>query len=77
MRSKPEGDGLVSNAEVLAWLKEKNFEMSRKDVPDGVIKTPSSTANVARDVREYIESSPAGKLNQFFYQDSFSLFCCL
>ncbi|PXF49472.1 hypothetical protein BWQ96_00788 [Gracilariopsis chorda] len=61
--SNPDGDGLLTNAEVHEWLKEKKFETARRDVPEGVIKPPHSTASISRQVRQYIESSPAGNVS--------------
>lgn len=58
--SGPEGDGLVTNAEVQAWLREKNFEIDKRDLKKGTIRPPCSTASVARDIREYLETSPSG-----------------
>lgn len=60
--SRAEGDGLLTNAEVRAWLKDKNFEVYRRDVEETAIRPPSSTATVARDVRQYIETSPAANV---------------
>lgn len=58
--SGPEGDGLLTNAEVQAWLKEKNFEIDKRDLKKGAIRPPSSIASLSRDVRQYLESSPSG-----------------
>lgn len=57
--SRPEGDGLLTNAEVRLWLKEKNFEVQRRDLAATAIRPPSSTATLAKDLRLYLESSPS------------------
>lgn len=62
--SGPEGDGLLTNAEVQEWLKEKNFEIDKRDLVKGEIRPASSIANLSRDVRQYLESSPSGKLHK-------------
>ncbi|KAI0563135.1 RNA polymerase Rpb4 [Gracilaria domingensis] len=61
--SNPEGDGLLTNAEVREWLKEKKFETERRHVPEGVIKPPPGTASISKQVRKYIEASPAGNVS--------------
>lgn len=58
--SGPEGDGLVTNAEVHAWLREKKFDVPKEEQPSGSIKPADNVAEIARDIRRYIESSPAG-----------------
>lgn len=62
--SGPEGDGLLTNAEVREWLKEKNFEIDKRDLVKGEIRPASSIANLSRDLRQYLESSPSGKLHE-------------
>lgn len=57
--SGPEGDGLLTNAEVRLWLNEKNFEVQRRDLVSTAIRPPSSTASLAKDLRVYLESSPS------------------
>lgn len=58
--SRPEGDGLLTNAEVHEWLKEKNFAIQRRDVPEGVIKPPSATSSIAKHLIRYLNTTPSG-----------------
>lgn len=58
--SGPEGDGLLTNAEVLAWLKEKKFDIAKRDVPADDIRPCAAVGVLARDLRQYLESSPSG-----------------
>lgn len=70
------GDTPVTNTEVLAWLKEKNFQAAKppppartvaaekeeeeEEVPKPRIKPPKNTITIATNVAKYIETSPAG-----------------
>eukprot|EP00177_Eucheuma_denticulatum_P000008 GFKZ01000018.1.p1 GENE.GFKZ01000018.1~~GFKZ01000018.1.p1 ORF type:complete len:144 (-),score=12.64 GFKZ01000018.1:622-1053(-) len=58
--SPPEGEGLLTNVEVNTWLKEKNFDINKREVKPDQIRPPTSTASLARDLRTYLDSSPAG-----------------
>ncbi|CAN8062689.1 unnamed protein product [Agarophyton chilense] len=60
--SSPEGDGLLTNAEVHEWLKQKQFQTERRDVPEHEIKPPHATASISKQVQKYIETSPAGNI---------------
>lgn len=58
--SAPDGDGLLTNAEVLQWLRDKKFDAPRSERPPEAIKPSQNVACIAKDLREYLETSPAG-----------------
>lgn len=65
--SAPQGDGPLTNVEVLQWLREKNFDNTKRNNDQGAtINPPVVVANIAHQVRKYIETSPAGLFPSLF-----------
>ena len=64
--SGPDGDGLLTNAEVMAWLQDKQFDLPKSQQPKNMLRQPRRTVDIAKSVKKYIQSSPAGKQSETF-----------
>lgn len=65
MLSKPEGDALLTNAEVMHWLKEQKIDASNDELEsEGRIPPPENAASVGRELLTFFSTAPSGTLDR-------------
>ena len=62
--SKPQGDALLTNAEVMHWLKSQDFDATDNSQAKDEIAPPENEVTIGQELLTYFSTTPSGKLNQ-------------
>lgn len=76
--SPPEGDCLLTNAEVMKWILDKKLAAPKEaPVTDCEIAAPDNAREIATELLEYFERSPSGECGFLVQEMCHHRLCCV
>ncbi len=69
--SGPEGDGLLTNVEVMEWLREKKASAPQEeDLGEGHLAPPLNAVEISNELLAYFEKCPSGTLGRTRFRET-------